>query len=102
MDRRQMISGKLHELLGSDEVHFQPPENVKLVYPCIIYDFNGFKDINADNGAYISRERYTVTHIYRDPDGHLRNEFKEAFLYAFLSRTFVKDNLRHDTYEVYI
>jgi hypothetical protein len=102
MDHRQKISQKLHELLGTDEVHFQPAENVKLKYPCIIYEFDGFYTLPADNSKYMVRPRYTVTHIYLNPDRHLRGEMLSSFLFVQHDRTYKADNLYHDVYAVYI
>jgi len=102
MDHRQKISAKLHALLGSDEVYFQPAEDAKFKYPCITYDFEGFYTLPANNIKYMARPRYTVTHIYRNPDEHLRGEFLSSFLLVQYDRLYKADNLYHDVYTVYI
>ena len=37
MDRRLQLHEELCSVLGSRNVYFQPPETIKLTYPCIIY-----------------------------------------------------------------
>jgi hypothetical protein len=64
---------QLHELLQliTPHVYFQPPENVKLEYPCIIYK-RDFADTKfADNEPYAFKKRYMVTVIDRDPDSDI-------------------------------
>ena len=38
MASRLNLHNSLIEALGTKSVYFQPPESVKLVYPCIIYE----------------------------------------------------------------
>lgn len=102
MEKRLKLSEKLHELLNSDEVHFQPPESIKLHYPCIIYDFDGYQQTQADNGRYVIREKYMVTHIYRDPEESIRRGFLNSFLFVSHNRHFIADNLYHDVFIVYL
>ena len=37
MASRLNLQDKLEEVLGSKQVYFQPPESLKLKYPCIVY-----------------------------------------------------------------
>ena len=37
MMSRERLSAILHEVLGSDNVYYQPPESVKMKYPAIVY-----------------------------------------------------------------
>lgn len=82
----------LEELLGSRNVYFQPPENIKLNYPCIIYDFAKFQTTKADNRDYLRNRRYELTLIHRDPDNDLVDALQDL-LYCNLDRTFKSDNL---------
>jgi hypothetical protein len=102
MEKRLMISEKLHELLGSDEVHFQPTESVKLKYPCILYSFEDYRFSRANNGKYLKREHYTVTHIYQSIDENLREQMLSAFMYSSFERTYTADGLYHDAYNIYL
>ena len=39
----------LKEILGSDNVYFQPPESYKMEYPCIVYERSALTTRFADN-----------------------------------------------------
>ena len=41
MSKRVDLGNKLKEILGSNNVYFQPPDNLKMVYPCIRYRLEG-------------------------------------------------------------
>ena len=41
MSKRIDLGNKLKEILGSSNVYFQPPDNLKMVYPCIRYRLEG-------------------------------------------------------------
>lgn len=102
MKRKSELSQLLHTLPLEGEIHFQPPENIKLKYPCIIYKFDRYKDFYAGDGRHIVREAYTVTHIYKDPTQNLREAIRLLFTYADFDRVFVNDNLYHDVYTIYM
>lgn len=100
MERKNEISKLLHTLPVHDEIHFQPSEKVKLSYPCILYEFDKYRDFFANDGRHIIRERYTVTHIYKDPTQNLRETIRSLFTYVDFDRVYVADNLYHDVYTV--
>ena len=93
---------QLHEILKSfvDNVYFQPPENIQLVYPCIIYN-RGFADTKfADNAPYDHVLRYMVTVIDRDPDSDIPGKVA-ALPMSIFNRFYTADNLNHDVYNVF-
>lgn len=99
MGRRQNLQTLL-EGLGAAKVYFQPPETVKLVYPCIIYKRDYAQTNHANNDPYRIEKRYLVTVIDRDPDSDLPN--KVAWLRtANFIRHYTKDGLNHDAYTIY-
>ena len=102
MERKNEISRLLHTLPVRDEVHFQPTEKVKLSYPCILYEFDGYRDFFASDGRHIVREKYTVTHIYKDPTQNLRGTIRSLFSYVDFDRVFIADNLYHDVYTIFM
>lgn len=102
MNRKNDISRSLHTLPLNDRIEFQPNESVKLKFPCIVYKFVGYRVFRADDGRHITREQYSVTHIYKDPTQNLRETILSLFLYVSFDRGFVNDNLYHDVYTVYL
>ena len=66
MDRRLQLQKRLEEILGSRNVYFQPPNDLVLKYPCIVYHLEGGTTRFADNNPYRFNKRYQVTYITRD------------------------------------
>lgn len=92
----------LHAILQTitEKVYFQPPENVKLEYPCIIYARDYADTKFADNNPYSYVKRYMVTVIDRDPDSDLPNKVAELPSSTF-NRYYPADGLNHDVYQVF-
>lgn len=93
---------QLHQLLETfvDNVYFQPPTNVQLNYPCIIYkrDFGDTKF--ADDKPYTFKLRYMITIIDLNPDSEIPAKVAAMPLSLF-NRFYTADNLNHDVYNVY-
>ncbi len=60
MAQRLELHAYLVDLLGSDNVYFQPPPTVKMRYPCIIYQRDNVNTDFADNKPYNHKRRYQV------------------------------------------
>lgn len=93
---------ELHQLLltFADHVYFQPPTNVQLEYPCIIYQ-RDFADTKfADNAPYSHEIRYMITIIDTNPDSEIPSKIA-ALPKSIFNRFYVADNLNHDVYSVY-
>ena len=93
---------QLHELLESfvDNVYFQPPTNITLEYPCIIYTRDYAETEFADNNPYSHTIRYMVTVIDRDPDSDIPSKVASMPMTLF-NRFYTVDNLNHDVYRVF-
>lgn len=100
MDRRLQLQVVLEGILGSRNVYFQPPNNLAINYPCIVYE-RDYEDVDyANNALYRHMKRYLVTVIVRDPDSDLPDKVRMLPLCRF-SRHFVSDNLHHDAFNLY-
>lgn len=95
----------LHELLceklGSRNVYFQPPESIKMKYPAIVYSRNRIKNTSADNIVYRQSVRYTITVIDRDPDSEIVERISQIPRIMF-DRSYISDNLNHDTFTLFV
>ena len=84
----------------SNYVYFQPPTNVQLKYPCIIYK-RDFADTKfADNEPYAHKKRYMVTVIDQNPDSEIPGKVA-ALPMSLFNRFYTVDNLNHDVYSMY-
>jgi hypothetical protein len=84
----------------TEKVYFQPPENVKLEYPCIVYNRDYADTKFADNNPYRHVKRYMVTVIDRDPDSELPDKVAGLPSSVF-NRFYTADGLNHDVYQVF-
>lgn len=100
MDRRLSLQETLVNILGSNNVYFQPPETIKLQYPCIIYERSDIDEKYADNRAYMSMVRYSLTLITRSPESDLVKEILEL-PYCSYDRYYAADTLNHDVFTLY-
>lgn len=94
------LQKKLEELLGSRNVYFQPPENIKLKYPCIIYELNSFDRDYADNLPYLGALRYSLMYVSRTPVDDIFDKLCEM-PYSWFERAFVSDNLNHQVFRIF-
>lgn len=102
MKHKNDVGDILSNVIGDEDlVHFQPSESIKLTFPCILFKFEGFKDFFANDGRHMLREKYSVTHVYQNPEADLKEEILSAFLFASFDRQYIADNLYHDVYTIY-
>ena len=101
MDRRLELHELLVELMSGSDVHFQPPANVHLRYPCVVYKRVSTSTDFADNIPYRWQTRYQIEHISRRPDmtpGFIGLIQIPSCLHT---RNFESDGLYHDIFDLY-
>ena len=81
-------------------VYFQPPANIIMEYPCIVYKRDSAETEFADNSLYCHTKRYQVTVIDRDPDSPIPDEVAALPMTRF-ERFFTADNLNHDVFNIF-
>ena len=101
MDRRLILQSKLEELLGSRNVYFQPPETLKMKYPCIRYKKARPRVNHADDMKYFKKDHYELTVIATDPDTDIPDILADAFQYCSIDRYYNSNNLTHCTLDLY-
>lgn len=82
-------------------VYFQPPESVKLTYPCIVYKRATGNTRFANNAKYSYKRSYELIVIDRDPDRTLAEKVFMHFTMCREDRSFVSDNLYHNVLTLY-
>lgn len=100
MGQRLRLQTILEELLGSRNVYFQPPANIQMQHPCIVYKRDNARTEFAGNAPYRYTKRYLVTVIDQDPDSPIPDKIA-ALPRCIFSRHFAKDNLNHDVFSLY-
>ena len=92
---RLTLQTKLEDLLGSNHVYYQPPENLKMEYPAIRYSKSDEEDIYANNIKYLSMSVYDLVVIDKKPDNPVIKKLLEL-PYSEFDRHYVADGLNHD------
>lgn len=98
--RRVELQKILEEILGSNQVYFQPKENIKMEYPSIVYQRSSMNTRFADNRPYASTTRYQVTLIDRNPDTEIPSKLAELPR-CTMDRFYIAENLNHYTFNLY-
>ena len=101
MASRLSLQDELETLLGSENVYFQPPESLRMNYPCIRYELSRATQFRASNRNYATHKSYVVYHIYKDPDEDLINTFLNSFQMCEHNRHYTSDGLYHDVYTIF-
>jgi hypothetical protein len=84
----------------ASNVYYQPPPNLSMAYPCVVYQRDNALTKFADNNPYSHEIRYQITVIDRDPDSVIPG--KVAMLPKTLfNRYFAADGLNHNVYVTY-
>lgn len=93
---------QLHQVLKeiTPHVYFQPPNGLKMVYPCIIYQRDSSRVLHANNDLYRQTKRYSVTVVDRNPDSPLPDVVERLPLCSY-NRFFASDDLNHDVFTLY-
>lgn len=90
----------LKTILETDQVYFQPPTNVHMEYPCIVYH-RDYELINhADDIPYKHMKRYLVTVIDKDPDSTIPDKVRDLPMCSY-DRFYTADNLNHDVFKIF-
>lgn len=97
-----MARPALHDLLRAivEHCYFEPPADIQLQYPCIVYHHTNDRDDFADDKHYRKSKRYTVTIIDEDPDSEIPDRLKEL-PYCSSDRNFSVDGLSHFVYTLF-
>lgn len=100
MDQRLELHDILKNVLGNNNVYFQPPPTIQLSYPCIVYQLSNYNDQFANNDRYLSKKQYSVILIDRDPDTTI---IDGLLLLSFISfdRYYTTNNLNHYAFRLY-
>ena len=100
MGQRVDLQAILENAIGSKNVYFQPPENLKLKYPCVVYTVDAAVTTYADNLPYTFTKRYQLVLIESDPDSGLADRLGRLPMCSF-DRAYRASNLYHSVFTIY-
>ena len=101
MKNRIELDNEFRRILGSSNVYFQPPESIKMKYPCIRYKLNRIDTDYSNNGSYNLNPSYTGAVISKNPDDSIINDILKLSKSRF-DRFYVADGLNHWVFIIYL
>lgn len=101
MNKRLKLQKIFENILENKHVYFQPPEGMKLEYPCIIYKKAVPSITRADNRVYTLTPRYEVTIVDKNPESTIPYSILNAIESSSIDRYFVTNNLNHTIMTVF-
>ena len=91
----------IQQTVGEDvRVYFQPPSDIKMSFPCIVYERARTDTHFANDNPYLGTKRYTLTSINRDPDSEIP-ELIATLPMCTHSSYFVTNYLNHDVFDIF-
>jgi len=81
-------------------VYFQPPSNVQIQHPAIVYELDRANTIHADDRPYRITNQYSVKLISQNPDDGIF-EALAALPMCVHERYFAAENLNHNVFSLY-
>ena len=100
MDRAELHQ-QLATILGSSYVYYQPPESIKLQFPCVIYELSSKIGNYANDRRYYTGTGYTLTLVTATIDDP-RCSLLEQLKYCKFNRYYASEGLHHYVYTIYI
>ena len=100
MARWEKLQSKLIELLETSNVYYQPPESLKMKYPCVRYSKSKPDVKHADDMKYINKDCYELTVIANSADDEMIDKILQL-PYSSFDRHYVSNNLHHDVIILY-
>nr|DAT35018.1 MAG TPA: tail completion protein [Caudoviricetes sp.] len=93
LENRKKLHYKLKKIC--ENVYFNPPANINLKYPCIIYHRLSTDSKYADNTRYQTQYNYRITVLDSVPDSSVVDKLLEEFDLMDIAGTHISDRLYH-------
>lgn len=101
ISKREEFGRRLKLCSDVSNMYFQPPSDINMKYPCIVYKLKAKKTSYANNKKYINKDCYTVIVIDKNVNSCIPEKV-ESMKYSSFKSHYVVDNLNHWEYEIYI
>lgn len=101
MASRLDLQDEFCDILKSKNVYYNPPESIKMNYPCVVYSATGVVKHNANDRLYKFTKEYRVTVIDLDPDSEIPYLILKHFPMCSFSTNFISENLYHTVLTLY-
>lgn len=97
---RRDFHARLQALAPGYQIYFQPPSNIKMAYPAIVYELDRVVKKRADNRTYLQDRRYQVKLITKNPDDPVFDVLA-SLVHSEFERHYTADMLNHFVFNIY-
>lgn len=91
----------LQQAVRHNRVYFQPPENLNIGYPAVVFHLSKIEIDHASDVPYKGAKEYSVVLITKDPEPDVINEILKI-PYSSLDTTYISDGMNHFVFTVYL
>ena len=91
----------LQQVVQHNRVYFQPPENLKIGYPAVVFHLSKIEIDHASDEPYKGAREYSVTLITKDPEPDVIDKILKI-PYSSLDTTYISDGMNHFVFTVYL
>ena len=100
IDKSQELFNIFKNIIGNNNVYYQPPSSVTMEYPAIVYSRKDIENKFANNNVYMQSHAYQVTVIDKDPDSEIADKVSKLQKCVYV-RHYTMDNLNHDVFTIF-
>lgn len=98
-NKRQKLQDFLKTLC--DNVYFQPPKDILMEFPAIVYKLSDVDNTTADNAIYVQNLVYEVVVLDGDSESEIVSNLCSMLKFKFV-RQYTANDLYHTVFEYYI
>lgn len=98
---RRNLNNRVSSIAGPDvKLYFQPPTNVSLQFPSIVYRSTGTMDTYGNGKLYLRYYEFELVVITKDAESQLPYDLVDGLEYATITSQYQSDNLYHTAIRV--
>lgn len=91
---------RLQSIAPYYRIYFQPPSDIKMAYPAIVYELDRVVKKRADNRSYLQNRRYQVKLITKNPDDPVFDALA-SLVHSEFERHYTLESLNHFVFNIY-
>lgn len=91
---------RLQSIAPHYRIYFQPPSDIKMAYPAIVYELDRVVKKRADNRSYLQNRRYQVKLITKNPDDPVFDALA-SLVHSEFERHYTLESLNHFVFNIY-
>lgn len=99
--RTDELINRFYAIPNVKRVYYEPPDNVRMEYPCVRINRKSMNQRYANNKVYMFTPAYDIYYITKESDDPMTEKFMREFEMIRHNRTYHKDNLRYEVYTLY-